>query len=161
MWHERGEKQLEEPLGAPLDLSGLPVVAMLAKPADAWPGAMQPDSSRYNNRGYRLLPDGRPVFFYTLGELQIEDQLYPAPDGKGLQRDITVKCKQPVSNAYCLLADGKLIEKLPDGSYAVDDKRYYIATDLKPEILRSKDQYRLQLPLSGSNDIHVNYTIIW
>lgn len=161
MWRERGEKQLQQPLGAALEFAGLPLVAT---DADHWPGPLRPDSSSYTSRGYRILPNGLPLFFYTLGGLKVEDYLHPLAEGKGLTRDITVTFRQPGTTAWCLLAGGGLIEKLPDGSYAVDDKSYYIETDADPQIRRYKGKYQLLLPLSpakGDTAVKVSYGIIW
>ncbi len=162
MWHERGEKQLAKPLGAPLELAGVPCIAELSSADAPWPDSIREDSSIYTDRGYKLLPDGLPVFLYTLHRWKVEDYLHPRNDHKGLVRDITITGQQAESNAYWLLASGGIIEKLPDGSYAVDDKNYYIETTGTPEIQRSKGQYRLLLPLqAGAAKTEVHYSIIW
>ena len=163
MWHERGEKQLAKPMGAILELAGVPCIAALSSPDAAWPDSIREDSSSYTNRGYRLLPNGLPVFFYTLHQWQVEDQLSPREDGKGLNRDVTITTQQGAKgNAYWLMASGGLIEKLRDGSYAVDDKSYYIEADGAPRIQQDNDQYRLLLPLpSGAGTVKIHYSIIW
>ncbi|HEU4553407.1 MAG TPA: family 16 glycoside hydrolase [Chitinophaga sp.] len=163
MWHERGEKQLARPLGAPLQLPGIPCIAELPDKNAAWPDTMRVDSSSYTNRGYKLLPSGLPVFFYTLHQWSVEDYLHPRADGKGLNRDVTVTGSNSGDNAkaWWLLGSGGLIEKLPDGSYAVDDKHYYIETKDKPEIVESKGQYRLVLPLQAGKTMNIHYSITW
>jgi hypothetical protein len=162
MWHERGEKQLAKPMGATLELAGIPCIAELSSPDAAWPESIREDSSSYTNRGYRLQPNGLPVFFYSLHQWNVEDYLSPRSDGKGLVRDVTVTSQQADSDAYWLLASGGVIEKLPDGAYAVDDKNYYIETSGAPEIQHSKGQYRLLLPLKpGGGKINIHYSIIW
>jgi hypothetical protein len=163
MWHERGEKQLAKPMGAVLELAGVPCIAALPSPDTAWPDAIREDSSSYTNRGYRLLPNGLPVFFYTLHQWQVEDQLLPREDGKGLIRDVTITMQQGAKgNGYWLMASGGLIEKLPDGSYGIDDKRYYIKTEGAPQIQQSNNQYRLLVPLqAGAGTVKIRYSIIW
>lgn len=163
MWHERGEKQLAKPMGAVLELAGVPCIATLSSPDAPWPDAIREDSSAYTNRGYRLLPNGLPAFFYTLHQWQVEDHFAPREDGKGLVRDVTITTQQAAKeNAYWLIAGGGLIEKLPDGTYAVDDKNYYIKTDAAPQIQQDKDQYRLLLPLqSAAGKVNIRYSIIW
>lgn len=162
MWHERGEKQLAKPLGAKLELAGVPCIAELSSPDAAWPDSIREDSSSYTNRGYRLQPDGLPVFFYTLHQWQVEDYLHPRADGKGLIRDVTISRQPANGNAYWLMASGGIIEKLPNGSYAVDDKNYYIETDGAPQIAHSKGQYRLLMPLQPSaGKVNIHYSIIW
>jgi len=163
MWHERGEKQLAKPMGAVLELAGVPCIAELSSPDAAWPDSIREDSSSYINRGYRLLQNGLPVFFYTLHQWQVEDQLSPREDGKGLNRDVTITTQQGAKeNAYWLMASGGLVEKLPNGSYAVDDKSYYIKADGAPQIQQDKEQYRLLLPLpSTAGTVKIHYSIIW
>lgn len=163
MWHERGEKQLAKPLGATLELAGVPCIAELSSPDAQWPDSISEDNSSYTNRGYELLPDGLPAFFYTLHQWQVRDYLHPRKDGKGLIRDVTVTGQQGGNNnAYWLLASGGVIEKLPDGSYAVDDKNYYIETKDAPQIVEKKGQYRLVIPLkAGSGKTNIHYSIIW
>lgn len=171
MWEGFSDRQLEIPLGTSLEFTGAPSIAKeagnwsdIAKEAQPWPDSIRADSSIYTNRGYRILPNGLPVFFYTLGQIMVEDYLHPREDGKGLTRDITVKFKQPGTEAWCLLASGGLIEKLSDSSYAVDDKRYYIETTEKAEIKHSKEKYQLLLPLipaKGDSSVTITYTIIW
>jgi len=163
MWHERGEKQLAKPLGATLELAGTPCIAELSSPDAAWPAAIREDSSSYTNRGYKLLPNGLPVFFYTLRQWAVEDYLHPREDGKGLVREVTITNQQPGSgNAWWLLGSGGIIEKLPDGSYAVDDKRYYIETTADVQVQHSRNEYRLVMPLQpGNKTVNIHYSIIW
>ncbi|WP_436489595.1 family 16 glycoside hydrolase [Chitinophaga sp. ARDCPP14] len=163
MWHERGEKQLEKPLGAALELAGTPSIAELQAPDAPWPDSIREDSSSYTNRGYKLLPDGLPVYLYTLHQWSVEDYLHPRSDRKGLIREVTVTNNGSTNgNAWWLMASGGVIEKLPDGSYAVDDKQYYIETALSPQIVQSKGQYRLLVPLpADSKKVNIHYSIIW
>jgi len=163
MWHERGEKQLARPLGAPLEFAGIPCIAELSAKDAAWPDSIREDSSSYTNRGYKLLPNNLPVFFYTLHSWSVEDYLHPRGDGKGLEREVTITGNNSGNNAnaYWLMGSGGLIEKLPDGSYAIDDKHYYIETQDKPEIVESKGWYRLVLPLQAGKTTNIHYSIIW
>lgn len=162
MWHERGEKQLERPLGAPLELAGIPCIAELSSSNAPWPVAIRDDSSSYTNRGYKLR-NGLPVFFYTLRQWSVEDYLYPRGDDRGLVREVTIRNNGGTNgNAWWLMASGGVIEKLPNGNYAVDDKQYYIETAMMPEIVKDKSQYRLVLPLStDTKTVNIHYSIIW
>ena len=87
-------------------------------------------------------------------------------DRSGLQRKITVN--QAAQNMYWLLASGRVIEKLPNGAYAIDDKEYYIESpqgiDEKAlKIVRKNDDlYELLLPLAAQkNNSPFSYSIIW
>ncbi|ALJ01728.1 family 16 glycoside hydrolase [Rufibacter tibetensis] len=167
MWRERGETQLEIPLGASLQLPGLPTLAVLKGRDTAWPAAIGPDDNTYTDRGYRLTPDGLPVFFYTLNKTEVEDFLQPTPDKTGLTREISLRSHQPAGQLYCLLGSGSAIEKLPNGSYAIDNKSYYLedlqASGASPTIRQvSNGQYQLLLPLNPkTKTAKVKYSIIW
>lgn len=163
MWHERGEKQLEKPLGATLELAGVPCIAALPSAGAPWPDSIRDDSSSYTNRGYKLQPNGLPVFLYSLHQWAVEDYLYPRDDHKGLVREVTVRNNGGTNgNAWWLMASGGVIEKLPDGSYAVDDKQYYIETAMAPQIVQDNGQYRLVMPLKANGQtINIHYSIIW
>ena len=62
------------------------------------------------------------------------------------------------------VAGGAVIELLPDGSYAIDDKAYYIIlseTGSNEAVLRKsggKDELLIKIPVGESE---INYSIIW
>lgn len=167
MWRERGEKQLEIPLGASLQLQGLPTVAILSDEDAAWPDSVSPDNNAYTNRGYKLNSTGLPVFFYTLNKVNVEDKLEPTTDKAGLMREISFQFNEPSEKVYCLLTSGKKIEKLPNGSYAIDEKNYYLENILsqgaKPIIRKSSNgDYQMLLQINpNTKHAKVKYSIIW
>jgi hypothetical protein len=166
MWIERGEKQLAHPLGPELQLSGLPTISTLPDQDAAWPDSLQPDSSPYTDKGYKLRPNGLPVFFYTLPNATVEDYFTPAAGQEGLIREITIKPDEVKNPLYLLLASGTHIQQLPNGAYTVNDKSYYIediqAGNAKPILRKNKGQTQLLLPISApANGTQVKYAIIW
>ncbi len=166
MWVDRGEKQLEVPLGAVLTLPDLPAVAALRQKNDPWPDSVSLESKEITNKGHKLRKNGLPVFFYTLNQVSVEDYLYPASGNQGLSREISFHFEQPDSPLYCLLASGSLIEKLPDGSYAIDDLRYYIEAiesgKEQPIVREQAGKYELLVPVVPQNQqALVKYSIIW
>jgi hypothetical protein len=166
MWRERGEKQLAQPLGAELQLSGLPSLAFLKSETGAWPDSLPPDKSPFTNKGYKLQSNGLPVFFYSLAHMTVEDYLAPAPQQEGLSRQLALTFQPGAGQAYLLLASGHDIEKLPNGAYAVDNKSYYleaVSGGSGPPILRSSQgKTQLLLPVrSQSPQSTITYSIIW
>ncbi|MGV3589368.1 MAG: family 16 glycoside hydrolase [Adhaeribacter sp.] len=166
MWVERGEKQLAQPLGPELQLSGLPTITFLKEQNIAWPDTIHPDKSPFVEKGYKLRPNGLPVFFYALPNVSVEDYLAPTAGQEGLTREITVKSGGTTEPVYLLLASGRDIQQLPNGAYAVNDKSYYLediqAGNSKPLLRTSNGQSQLILPLSASaNNTQVKYSIIW
>ncbi len=165
MWVERGEPQLEKPLGAIVEFSGKPAAALLKGNNANWPDSVNADEGILKNRGYRMRKNGLPVFFYTREGVQVEDYIYPAENQSGLTREITFKAGTPVSDLYILVDSGKAIEKLPDGSYGVNNKMYYIE-NLKgfqgePEIRQRDGSAELLLKANASASNKISYSIIW
>jgi hypothetical protein len=166
MWVERGEKQLALPLGPELQLSGLPTITTLKEQTAAWPDTIHPESSPYLDKGYKLRPNGLPVFFYALPNVSVEDYLAPTPGQEGLSREITVQSGNARDPIYLLLASGRDIQLLPNGAYAVDNKSYYLEDiqtgTTKPILRKSNGQTQLLLPLQNqSNNTQIKYSIIW
>lgn len=168
MWTDRGETQREIPLGTPVKLIDKPNFFKLPDVSDEWPDTVSVDDNIYTKRGYRIDEKGFPVFIYTYDNASVED--YIIPDGKtGLVRTITATFTQQADDNYFLLASADLIEQLPDGSYAIDDKKYYVnplsGIDIKYlQLVRSKGgQYNLllRLPATAGNTISFNYSIVW
>jgi PA14 domain len=166
MWRERGEKQLALPQGPELQLSGLPSLAFLPDQSGVWPDSLQPDKSPYTNKGYKLQPNGLPLFFYSLPQVAVEDYLAPAPQQEGLTRQLTLRFEPGAGPAYLLLASGRDIEKLPNGAYAVDNKSYYLEQisggNGQPFLRSSRGKTQLVLPVRGqSPESTISYSIIW
>jgi hypothetical protein len=169
MWTERGESQMQVPLGAPIEFGGKPALAVLDDPAEGWPDSVLVDNNMYTDRGYRLEPGGLPVFLYSYNNVRLEDFISAEKDNSGLVRHITTQFGQPAKNMYFLLGDGKKVEKLAEGVYAIDDKQYYIeltnkADGKKLSVVNGKNGLvRLILPLTseGNNTVSFSYSIIW
>lgn len=169
MWTERGESQREIPLGAPLEFAGIPCVLQLADVNDAWTDTVQVDNSIYTQRGYKLNSNGLPEFFYSYKGVKVQDHLSPLRDRSGFLRNVSVTFEKTGDDTYFLLGSGARIEQLPDGSYAVDDKEYYIevpvrADEKKPLLVTARNgRHELLLPLSPAtgNTLSFQYAIIW
>jgi hypothetical protein len=170
MWLSRGESQMAIPLGAALELSGVPPVSQLADSKDPWIDTVDVINNRYSKRGYRIDVSGLPAFTYAYNGLTIEDYLQPGEDKAGWVRHVTVTSKSSASteNTFFLMGSGKFIERLPNGEYAIDDKKYYISAiggvDEKNLIIeKKKDRYELLLPVTVGQEapLKFNYSIIW
>jgi hypothetical protein len=165
MWRERGEKQMEIPLGAKLEFSQKPLVAHLTSPAASWPDSAQTHDGTFEKRGYRLIDNGLPIYFYALGNTTIEDRISPTNQNEGLTREIKAKSGGD-KNAYILLAEGSIIEQMPNGNYAVDNKHYYIENldsgSLKPFIRNANALQQLLIAIPKQTEpITIKYNIIW
>lgn len=160
MWTGRGQGQLAYPLGGTIELSSEPVVAVLQNKEEPWPDTAQ----NYQLEGYELDKDGRPTFQYSFQGTAVEDKITPADDGQYLTRTLRVN-GMDTKNRWFRLAQGKKIERLPNGLYGIDDKNYYIrvASDMKqkPLIRQGKDGEELLIPASSLKDQQLAYSIIW
>lgn len=89
-WEERAMKPVK-PLGenARMVPNHMPF-AQLSDAADPWPTAFGREAG-YRYKGYRLDHDGNPTFRYAIGDLQVEDVLWPSADGRALRRRVTIK----------------------------------------------------------------------
>jgi hypothetical protein len=163
MWNERGNDQVATPLGSVLLLSGAPSVAALRDPRAPWPDSLT-DASGYRLVGYSVDDAGRPTFEYRLGEAEIADRLTPATGGPYLHRELRVKAPAGAAPLYVRAASGSEIRPLPDGSYAVDDFRYYVrpADGASPLVRPDAGGQELLLPVpAGSGEATIAYDIIW
>ncbi len=166
MWHERGEPQTARPLASPLELSGRPAFAMLSNEDAPWPESVGFEDKGWQAKGYSLNEAGAPVFRYQVGGATIEDHLRGGEAERALIRSI--RYQYPVGanrSAYCLLAEGTQIEQLPDGSYGVDGKRYYLTVQTQDaQVLQRTIGGKAQLLAklsSGQQDALLRYNIVW
>ncbi len=164
MWRSRGEEQLALPLGGITVLGGKPTVQMMQHKGDEWPRNIPADSGVFRNRSYRLTDKGMPLFAYTYKNITVNDYIHPVDNSKGLQRELTLTFNNATENLCVLLAEGALIDKLPDSSYAVDNYNYYL-TDLagaRPEVVKVENGYRLVAALKPQGNVaRIKYNIIW
>ena len=166
MWHERGEPQTAQPLGNVLELSTSPAFARLSDRAAVWPDSVSFDDPYLQTQGYSLDTTGAPVFHYQLGDASVDDHFYPGAGVRSLVREVSCTFGSAGADpVYCLLGEGERVEALPDGSYGIDGKRYYLSVDTKEAAVRKRrDQGREQLlatltPQGGKAALQ--YTIIW
>jgi hypothetical protein len=123
-----------------------------------------PDSStNYNYLGYDVSSDGRPIFKYTVGDLEV-NELLKVEDAQKLSHTVAVS-SSVVSEVWSRLAQGSTITKLPNGLYAVNDKEFYIQIPDKSEPLIRKgaaNTMELLVPLRlKDKKATFSYNIIW
>jgi hypothetical protein len=158
MWHERGSQIVDLPTG------GITFVdeALTAELNDI-NTAMWPDSipeNTYQFKGYLLNEQGQPEFTFAKGGMTIKDILLPNEDGTTLTRKLRFDNASP--NSFHRIASAKKINKMPDGTYSINDKEYFIefARGLKPLLRAIDNKMEILLPLSQSKN-EISYTLIW
>ncbi|MFO0881120.1 MAG: c-type cytochrome [Gemmataceae bacterium] len=121
-WTDRGVG-FEGPLGDNLlRMHGGASFSALPSSEAPWPGN-SPKKLGHRFKGYRLTPDERPTFLYTVGDVAIEDFPNPVVVGKELtlKRTFTLTTTKPLNDFYYRAAVGDKIESLGDGWYRIDN----------------------------------------
>jgi hypothetical protein len=169
MWVERGEPQLQIPLGATLELVNTPALLDLTSNDKKWVDTVSVDENIYAQRGYRINERGLPVFMYSYQGNTIEDYVDANDDVNGIQRTITVNFDKATDVLQFLLGRGKQIESFANGDYAMNDQEYYIriasGTDANQlTIVESEDgtqELRLLLNANAGQTLTFKYSLIW
>lgn len=167
MWYNRGHEQTAQPLGSALEMSAKPTFARLPGTSVAWPDSVSFDKPYLQTKGYSFNAQGVPIFHYQLDGTRIDDYLHAGNAERGLTREITCTYTDASEDpVYCLLAEGDRIEHLPDGSYGVDGKKYYLIVGNSEDIglQQRSDNGQEQLlaamvPSQGKASLQ--YTIVW
>ncbi len=160
MWHSRGNEQLGDPLGLPITIHGDPDFAFLINENSIWPDSI-PSHAVYQQLGYKLDATGNPKFSYKINGSVIFNKFIPSTMDRGLNRIISANNEVEI---WHKIAEGNIIEKLPDGTFAINDKNYFIDFSgnsvVKPIIrnIKGKDELIVKIP-KGNQEI--KYSIIW
>ena len=135
-----GDNVLELPSGAPF--------AVLTKKDEAWPKKPAKEQG-YKFLGYRLTPDERPTFDYSIDGVKIEDFPNPSTIGKepSLKRTLKLTAASSVDNFYFRAAVGKKIESIGDGWFKIDGWKMKIESSSDPQIRQSSGKSELLVPV--------------
>lgn len=163
MWHSRGERQLAQPQGSVLTLSGAPALAFLADQSAPWPDSLS--SRDFRPGGYELDDARHPTFLYRLADVDVEDRIRPVENGGGLHRELLLRAPHNVEGMYVRLAAAERIDRLDNGSYIVGDRTYYVVPDENapaPALRNVDDRAELLIRVRFRNgESKVAYTIVW
>ncbi|MBJ6366674.1 family 16 glycoside hydrolase [Snuella sedimenti] len=155
MWHSRGDGSFR-PRGAVQWTFLNQPIAQLSNFKDGFPvTGSAPD---FVSKGYAVdKVTGLPVFKYVYKDVEIESSITPS-DNTHIIHTIQFS-KSGLVNWYCKLASGT-VKKMPDGSYAIDDQKYFVKvlTGQIPIIREIEGETELVIPVDGST---VKYEIIW
>lgn len=153
MWHERGDGSFV-PMGMVQYLFTGPAIAELADSTVAFPASYNETDFRGN--GYTV--KGRPEFHYNYKGTEVSDKLYPEDENRILTRELSFK-NFSGGQLYLRIAEGAKIEKLRDGSFAIDDKKYYINLISGTPLIRTQGgKEEMLMRVDGTP---VKYSIIW
>lgn len=158
MWHSRGGQQLAEPLGLPVSIHGDPDFAYLDDEKSSWPDSI---STSYRQLGYELNQIGSPTFLMDIEGGLIKNQFLSSDSLRKLTRIIGTDLKKQL---WHKIGEGSVIEELPNSTYAIDDKRYFVdftgSDKMKPVIREVEGQQELLVNIpEGKRELV--YKIIW
>ncbi|MFY0598745.1 MAG: DUF1080 domain-containing protein [Cyclobacteriaceae bacterium] len=162
MWHSRGQNQLGIALDGPLvELSRSPLIADLSNDNSEWPSIDDKNNSLVF-KGYELDEKGLPLFEYHTNRLRIRDKTTPGNAGRSLIR--TISLSGDIGDSWLKVADGSKIEQLKDGSFAINDKSYYLVlSDVESSEFKIRTVNEKQELLVALDGIHgeISYQFIW
>jgi hypothetical protein len=152
MWFDRGDGSFK-PMGSPIYLFDQSQFKMNGKStieADL-------DHKEFRSRGYKIYKETQtPIFNYEIFGMKVSDKLYHDAVSNMLTRELELKDKK--SGIEFLLAKGKVIEKLDDNNYIIDNQYYIQSTQSDLSIKTEKGEMQLISSMSGDK---INYSIIW
>lgn len=159
MWHDRGDGSFI-PIGATQFLFTNQPLAFLPSVSAPFPVITREaeiKTGEYRGKGYEVDDSGRPVFKYSYQGIEVEDKIYP--DNSSLTHQVNLTNRGSKTGLYYKVAEGKSIQQIPNGMYAIDDKSYYVLVDkgVTPQIRQHGETQELIVPVEGS----FSYTIIW
>jgi hypothetical protein len=157
MWHDRGDGSFK-PMGASEFTFYNQPLAYLKNTNDAFPLLSKEDE--YKGKGYEIEEGtGRPVFKYWYKGLTVTSKVTPDAEAKTFTHEIALKERGSEPNLFYKLGEGKSITPMPDGSFAIDDKRYYIKVHGGVTIVRQTGEL-MELVASFDSAL-LKYSIIW
>ncbi len=161
MWNDRGDGSFR-PMGAPQYLFTNQPLAFLSSMTASFPVITREDeikAGEYRGKGYEIEEaTGRPIFKYTYQGIEVDDKIYPDDKGR-IIHEVNIKNRGTKAGLYYKLGEGKSIQQMPNGSYAIDDKSYYIRVTKgpTPQIREVGGKQELFVPVDGS----FAYSIVW
>lgn len=157
MWHGRGDGS-SRPMGMVRILDNKPAMALARlSSADAtWPADTA--GTGYRPKGYDLDPEGLPSFRSDIYGAAVSDTFRVLPGNTGLHRSLQVTGAP--ADLYARIAVADNISQLPDGTYMIGDKAWYVKMDnngVKPVIRGQQGKMELIVPVKTA----IGYAIIF
>lgn len=171
VWQGRGRQRGSKhslahphPQGSVVRRSGKPSVAFLDSKTAPWPDSLTAQAG-YQFEGYTLDDGGRPVYMYQLGDINVHDRISVNVEERGFTRKLAFVGPSE-EDIWVRLASAERIDQLPEGSYAINDRSYYLDIEERGRarlVLRTMgDQEELLVHLSLDSDrTALKYSTIW
>lgn len=160
MWHDRGDGSFTPEGAVQYFFNSVPLAELASgnEPFPVWQPATEVMNSTFRPKGYRMLPDGRPVFQYQLRGVSVEDRISPDEDKRSLEREITLTGAGALANPHFKLAEGAVIRQVSDNLFVVDQHYFILAgANCRPRIRNIEGRQELITPVQE----RMHYTLIW
>lgn len=160
MWFSRGGEQTAFPAGIEVLIHGDRDFAALANDSSKWAEHNFEDSS-FKSLGYTIDPSGHPILSHQLNDAIITNKFTPSDDLRGLTRTISSKSSKAI---WHKIGKGEVIEELPDGTFLINDKSYFVDFKNSPDfspIIRTVGNTKELIVKIPSGTQKLNYNIIW
>jgi hypothetical protein len=111
-------------------------------------------------KGLTVDKQGTPTVNYELAGVAVTDAI--RPEGDALIRTLSLS-GSPSGVPYCRIAAGASLEEVGKGTYAVNDRSYYVRFDPKAKVKlrQNKGKQELLLPVNMKNGAgSVQYSIV-
>jgi len=153
MWHRRGNQQTAVPLGTVIGMGDELNFEILENEKKS--------IGSFRFLEYNIDKNGLPTFSYLINGVTVSDKITPSATERSMTRKVMINSKAGLSFK---VASGVHIEQLPDGSYAMHDKKYYLTFDKagpKPVLSGSGNDQKLTIPLQSTGPQVIQYTLLW
>jgi hypothetical protein len=159
MWFERGEPQTAEAMGAGIAMAGRCPLAIV-EPNQSLPDTLDPYKELIF-KGYTLDTDRNPTFKFNYKDVSFTENFSISPLQNGLSRNIKVLNPMGKKILY-RLAEGESITDLGNGTYSIDNQKYYlqINTTDRPNIINNKTKKELVIE-KNDKESSVSYSLIF
>jgi cytochrome c553 len=163
-WTDRGAG-FERPLGDNiLEMPAGVAFAVLVKDDAPWP-AKHARELGYKFLGYRLTPDQRPTFLYSVNGVRVEDfpNAVAGKAGPALRRTLTLSAGGPAEGLYFRAALADKIEAAGDGWFRINGEwRLRIEAAAPPRIRQAGGKQELLVPVRfGDGQARIVQEFVW
>ncbi len=155
MWFSTGDGSFR-PVGAVQYLFTEPQLALLDHQQAPFPNKSGED---FRGKGYALDEEGKPVFTYLYKGGTVTDKLTPVQGDQMIRRTVSFS-NLATGQHYYKLAEGTRITRLRDGSYAVNDKQYYLRPGSGTESFVREVAGKQELVVKAEGQ-PIQYDLIW
>lgn len=158
MWNSRGDGSFRPRGAAQYTFFGAPLAVL--KSADS-PFPAVETLPAFRSKGYSIEKEtGRPVFQYLYQGMEVSSRIYPNETQTHLIHEIQCQQADSTKNLSYKLAEGSIIEKMPNGNFAINDREYFlkVRSGQQPYIRSIGGKQELIVPMDTPELI---YELIW